>query len=198
MTFENNHRSRSARMFRASLAALIAVFLGSSLSAPDAQADPHGVLSFDGTYISSTDPDNMTDSRGFGAAMRIVGKREPYNIEVGGFAALGQSDGQRLMRDVYDIHLNVGLNRPSRKRRLLIPFVSVGIDFLYVATRSPEGQSAAGMTMGMNARGGLFGFLAKDWMYTANVSYIGAVVPGTGAGLDGVVFQVGIGKRLFD
>lgn len=164
----------------------------------DARADVDGVLTFDGIHVASTNGELLNDSRGMGVAMRVLGKREPFNMEVGAFGAIGLSDGQRAMRDIYDVHVNFGLNPPTKKRRFMVPFVSVGINFLYLSTRTPDGTSASGMTMGMNAKGGIFGHITDDWIYTANVSYIGAVVPGTGEGLDGMVFQVGLGKRIFD
>lgn len=168
------------------------------LFAAEAYAEPDGVITFDGLYVVSTADELLNDSRGMGASMRVLGGDEPFNLELGGFAALGVADGLRAMRDIYDVHVNLGLSAPTKKRRLVVPFVSVGIDFLYVSTRAPDGASAAGMTMGMNAKGGVFGHITRNWIYTANVSYIGAVVPGTGAGLDGLIVQVGIGKRLFD
>lgn len=187
-------------MTRAStLLALLAAISLPVVSGADAHADDvDGVITFDGLYVASTNSELLNDSRGMGASMRVLGAGEPFNMEIGAFAAIGMADGQRAMRDVYDIHLNMGLNAPTKKRRIAVPFVSIGLDFLYVNTRAPDGTSAAGMTMGMNAKGGLFGYITKNWIYTANVSYIGAVVPGTGAGLDGLIFQVGLGKRLFD
>ena len=170
-----------------------------ALLAPnEALAGSDGFITFDAVHVASTNNAQLNDSSGLGATMRVLGGREPFNLDIGAFAAIGRSDGQRAMRDVYDIHVNFGLNPPSKKRRLVVPFVSLGLDFLYVSTRAPEGPSASGMTMGMNARGGIFGSLSKEWMYIANVSYIGAVVPGTGQGLDGLIFQIGVGKQLFD
>lgn len=167
----------------------------------EARADMNGVLSFDAALVESLDDENLADSQGFGATMNIIGRRTPVRMSIGGFAALGRPDGDKNMRDIYDVHFDVGLNPETRKRKALVPFVSVGIDFLYVNTRAANdtgaGTSAAGMTMGMNARGGVFGFLGERWVYHASASYIGAVVPGTGEGLDGLVFQVGLGKTLF-
>ncbi len=34
--------------------------------------------------------------------------------------------------------------------------------------------------------------------YHASVEYLGAVVPGTGEGLDGVILQLGLGKHFLD
>lgn len=180
------------------MGAACAIALCLCVFAGDARADVDGVLTFDGISVISTDPDRLTDARGMGASMRVFGTSEPFNITMGGFAAIGTKDDTRQMRDVYNIDINLGLNPPTKKRRIAVPYVSVGVNFLYVATRSPEGTSAAGMTMGMNAQGGLFGYLTKEWIYSAGVKYIGAVVPGTGEGLDGVIFHVGVGKKLFD
>lgn len=181
------------RIFAACAIAACAVFAGAS----EARADVNGVLSFDAALVESLDDDNLADSQGFGATMNIIGRRTPMRMSIGGFAALGRPDGDKNMRDIYDIHFDLGLNPETKKRRPVVPFVSVGVDFLYVNTRAADGASAAGMTMGMNARGGLFGFLGKRWVYHASLAYIGAVVPGTGEGLDGLVMQIGLGKTLF-
>ncbi len=190
----NRTASGAIRLLSTMLAALLASIIGLG----DTHADVDGVITFDAVSVVSTDPDHLSDSRGLGAAMRVLGSREPFNMTVGAFAAIGKPDANRRMRDIYDISLNIGLNPPAKKRRLAIPFVSVGLDFLNVSTRENDGSNAAGMTMGMNARGGVFGHLGKSWMYSASVTYIGAVVPGTGEGLDGVTLHVGIGKKLFD
>jgi hypothetical protein len=186
------------RIFAACLIAAGAVAAWSS----DACADVNGVLSFEAARVESLDDDNLADSQGLGATMHVVGRRTPMRMSIGGFAALGQPDGNKDMRDIYDIHFDLGLNPETRNRWPLVPFVSVGVDFLYVNTRMGDGTpagstSAAGMTMGMNARGGFFGFLGERWVYHASVAYIGAVVPGTGEGLDGLVVQLGLGKTLF-
>lgn len=189
-------RPCSTRSAARALALVLAlVVLG--LSGP-AAAGVEGVLTFDGAFVATPDAERFTDARGAGMTMRVFGKREPFNLQVGAFAALGRPASDRLMRDIYDVHLSMGLNPPTKKSRLLVPFASLGVDFLYVSTRAPDGNRAAGMTMGLDLRGGVFGHITEDWMYTATAAYIGAVVPGTGEGLDGLVFQVGIGKRLFD
>lgn len=198
MTRPITHRTIQHHLSRGTLVGALAALALCYLPATDAHAGADGVLTFDGIHVASTNDELLSDSRGLGASMRVFGTREPFNLELGAFAAIGKGGGERAMRDIYDVHVNFGLNPPTKKRRLIVPFVSVGLDFLYVSTRTPDGASASGMTMGMNAKGGIFGYITDDWIYTANVSYIGAVVPGTGEGLDGVIFQVGFGKRLFD
>ncbi len=182
---------------RHALATLCALGLVAAM-AGRAAAGADGVLTFDGAFVLSPDGDRLSDSRGFGAHFHAVDRRDPFLLSIGGVAAIGEADGDKAMRDIYDIHFNFGFKMGSRKHKLLLPFASLGVDFLYVGTRQTDGSRAAGMTMGLNVRGGFMGYLGDNWMYHAGASYIGAIVPGTGEGLDGLVFQVGVGKKLFD
>jgi hypothetical protein len=178
----------------------IGIALATTMVAPRLAAadDAAGGLMLNHTWLQSGDEARTSLSRGFGVEMGAVGRREPFLMTIGAFYALGQPEGQKRMRDVYDVRFGFGLKPKMRRARLVVPFMSVGLDFLYVSTRSAiDGSKAAGATLGFDARGGIFGIFGKKWIYQASISYIGAIVPGTGDGLDGAVFQIGIGKLMF-
>ncbi len=169
--------------------------------APSARADV-GVVTVNAVKVTSTDSERMSDGRGLGAEMAVVCGCDHMFFVFGGFASIGERENSdvgpsKLSRDIYDVHLNMGFT-PATKRKRLSPFISIGVDFLYTNTHLLDDSSAAGVTMGMNARGGVFGSIGKDWFYHASVEYLGAVVPGTGEGLDGVIVQLGLGKHFLN
>ena len=96
----------------------------------------------------------------------------------------------RVLREGYDAE------RLTKGLRALL--VELELDVLYMTTRVPDGDSARGTTLGLNAQAGFMGFLGKTWVYRVSGSYLGAIVPGTGDDLGGLVLQAGIGKFFDD
>ena len=73
---------------------------------------------------------------------------------------------------------------------------ALGLDVLSITTRTKT-ETMRGTTLGISAQAGFMGRIGDRLMYRASATYIGAIVPGTGDALDGLVFQVGLGW-LFD
>ncbi len=157
---------------------------------------PEGYMVVDSSVLLPQD--DVADSVGYGFELRMVDRRSPLTMAVGGFAAIGQADGKKAMRDVYDLHYNVGVKPERTRGKMLIPYLSVGMNFLGVTTREPAGQTYRGTTIGLNAQAGVMGHLGDKWLYRASATYLGAIVPGTGDDLGGVVLSIGVGRRLFE
>lgn len=159
--------------------------------------DDVGVV-VDGTMIKPLGEEGrVSNSHGYGAEIRMLPNRECFTASIGGFFALGQPDGQKTMRDIYDFHFNIGLKTERSRDSRLIPFVTIGLNVLYMTTHEPDDRKLRGTTLGLNARAGFMGHLTEHWIYRVSGSYLGAIVPGTGDDLGGLVLQAGIGK-MFD
>jgi len=158
-----------------------------------------GFLVVDSTMLKPIGEDGeVSNSLGYGAELRMMDTREVLTMSIGGYYALGQLDGEKTMRDVYDFHVNIGVKPEHTSGDMLIPYLTIGLDVLAMTTRIPKGDEYKGTTLGLNASGGVMGHLGDTWLYRASVSYLGAVVPGTGDDLGGVVLQVGFGRAIFE
>lgn len=182
------------------LRALLCSIAITGLVAGTAHADGEmGFLVIDSTLVKPIGEDGkVSNSLGYGAEFRLLDNREVITMSIGGYYALGQLDGDKTMRDIYDFHFNIGVKPERTKNDLLIPFLTIGLDVLAMTTREPKGDELRGTTLGLNASGGVMGYLGDKWLYRASVSYLGAIVPGTGDDLGGVVLQLGIGRAIFD
>lgn len=170
-----------------------------AMLAGEARADDGFAMMVDATMIKPLGEDGtVTNSQGAGAEIRMLPKREPMTMSIGGYYALGQPSMPKTERDLYDFHVNVGFKPEHSKRSKLIPFLSIGLDVLFMNTRLPDGASYRGTTLGINAAAGLMGYLTDRWIYRVNGAYLGAIVPGTGDDLGGLVLQAGIGKLFGD
>jgi hypothetical protein len=167
------------------------------LAASSAGARERAVLMVNGTWVSPvSDRGAVTDSWGNGVEMRICHDREPWQIGIGGFVALGQEDKERSARDVYDLRFNVDLKSKAGQGSSLIPFIGIGLDVLNIASHLPNGDTLRGTTLGVNARVGVGGWATQSIYYSVGASYLGAIVPGTGDDLGGLVVQAGLGYTL--
>lgn len=180
-------------------ALLGSIFVIAALAGTARAGGEQGFLEFDGTLIKPTGEDGtVSDSIGYGAELRMLDNREVLTLGIGGFYGIGQEDGGKTMRDVYDFHFNIGIKPEGTRDSMLIPFMEIGLNVLAVTTREPKGDIVGGTTLGLNARAGFMGHIGDKWLYRASASYLGAIVPGTGDDLGGVVLQVGVGRILFD
>ena len=163
----------------------------------DARADDAAAIVVDSTLLQSLgDRDHISDSAGAGVELRFLPHREMITGSIGGFAAIGQPDGGKTQRDVYDFHFSVGMKPERTRGKILIPFAALGLDVLSITTRDKT-QTLRGTTLGISAQAGIMGRIGDRMVYRASASYLGAIVPGTGDELGGLVLQVGLGW-LFD
>lgn len=176
---------------------ILALAFIAALASP-ARAGDEVALVVDGTMIEPLAEDGrVSTSLGHGAEIRFMPRRDPFTISIGGYYALGQADGGKTMRDIYDFHFNFGFKPEHRRPKLLVPYLSVGLDVLHMTTRIPDEATHRGITLGLNAQAGFLGYVSKRWIYRVSGSYLGAIVPGTGDDLGGLVLQAGLG-RVFD
>jgi hypothetical protein len=170
----------------------------------EAHADEAAALIIDATVIQPLGEEGrVSESDGLGGELRFMPDDECLTMSIGGYGAIGQPNGDKTMRDIYDFHFNVGLKRERTREAHLIPYATLGLDVLYMATHEPDGEGAAmrtlrGTTLGVNAQLGFLGHIGSGFVYRASASYLGAVVPGTGDDLGGLVLQIGIGKLMGD
>jgi hypothetical protein len=158
-----------------------------------------GFLVVDSTIVKPIGEEGrVSNSLGYGAELRMLDQREVLTMSIGGYFAIGEQDGGKTMRDLYDFHFDIGLKPERTQGDMVIPFLTIGLDVLAMTTREPKGEVLRGTTLGLNATAGLMGHIGDKWLYRANVAYLGAIVPGTGDDLGGVVLQVGIGRAIFD
>lgn len=183
--------------FRSFAFALAATALA---AAPARAGGEKGFVVIDSTLVKPLGEDGrVSNSHGYGGEFRMIDDREMLTMSIGGFVALGQNEDGKTLRDIYDFHFNVGLKPERTKKSLLIPYLSLGLNVLGMETRDEKGSNPLrGTTMGLNARAGFMGHIGGDWLYRVSASYLGAIVPGTGDDLGGLVLQVGVGKVILD
>ena len=72
------------------------------------------------------------------------------------------------------------------------------INFAAATSSFSKGETLRGTTLGVNAHAGLMGKVTGQWVYRASATYLGAIVPGTGDDLGGLVLQFGLGRTFGD
>jgi hypothetical protein len=169
----------------------------------EAHADDAAALIIDATVIQPLgEKGRVSESDGLGAELRFMPEDECMTVSIGGYGALGQPNLDKTLRDIYDFHVNVGVKKEHDRDSHLVPYATLGLDVLYMATHEPQGEgemlTLKGTTLGVNAQVGFLGNIAGGFVYRASASYLGAVVPGTGDDLGGLVLQIGIGKIMGD
>lgn len=131
---------------------------------------------------------------GLGVELRFVPDDECMTGSIGGFAAIGD-EGAPMRRDVLDVHFQVGF-KPERDGKIA-PYIGLGLDVLHVTTHEMD-RSMRGTTLGISAQAGVLGPIGDTLIYRATVAYMGAIVPGTGDDLGGVMLQLGLGFKIDD
>jgi hypothetical protein len=139
--------------------------------------------------------DGYAGSHGVGAEMRFMSDREPLTMALGGFATVGQQGRGELGRDVFDLRFGGGGKLGGS--RWLSAYAGLGLDLLHITTHLP-GAEERGTTIGVSAMVGFLGTVGERIVWRVEVGYLGAIVPGTGDDLGGVVLQMGLGARLDD
>lgn len=145
--------------------------------------DATKILPKDGVHAGAT---------GAGVELRFLPDDECMTASIGGFAAIGD-EGAPMRRDVLDVHLQIGVKAESR----IAPYLGLGLDVLHVTTHM-EGRSLRGTTLGLSAQAGVLGRIGDRTVFRATAGYMGAIVPGTGDDLAGLVLQVGVGFAIDD
>jgi hypothetical protein len=167
------------------------------LSYGTARADEGAALVLQGTMLAPVgEKGRVSSSYGWGAEIRIV-PDDPLTMSFGGYAVVGRPDGGKEMRDVYSFTYDVAWQPGGNSS--LRPFLGCGMDVLWVNTRFPDSDDALrGTTLGLHARAGVIHPLSKRWHMQVTASYLGAIVPGTGDDLGGLILQAGLGKSFED
>lgn len=181
---------------RTTTATFIAIFL--ALPAAAHAGDEPAVL-VDATMIEPLGEEGrVSSSFGYGTELRLLPNREPFLAAFGAWYGIGVLDGQKTMRDMYDFHFDIGLKPERTQGDSIYPFGTIGLDVLHMVTRDPDGPTYRGTTLGLHARVGAMGSLGKRWYYSVSIGYLGAIVPGTGDDLGGLVMQAGLGFKIDD
>jgi hypothetical protein len=136
----------------------------------------------------------VSESRGGGIELQVL-PSAPFTVSMGGWFALGVASGAPERRDVYDFHVQLGLKPEHTQGKPIAPFLALGFDVLYV-TSYEDKRTYRGTTLGASAQVGIIGYATDRLVYRAGAGYLGAIVPGTGDDLGGLVLQVGLGYSL--
>jgi outer membrane protein W len=134
---------------------------------------------------------------GVGAELRFFDDDEMMTGGFSAFAAFGRQ-GADERRDVLDVRFHLAMKPEDAGR--VAPYAGVGLDLLHVTTHlpGPDAMTARGTTLGVSVEAGVMGKASRRWFYRASVGYLGAIVPGTGDDLGGVVVQLGVGRMIDD
>jgi hypothetical protein len=174
-------------------AAAIVIGLCAAL-AGQARADQTGLV-LSGTLVKPMGGEGrITESTGAGGEILMLPSSSVL-VQIGGFGALGQSADGKEARDIYDLHLLVGLI--TSRSAAVAPYACLGIDVLSLTSRDRDkGETVRGTTLGVSAQAGLLGRFGDRGLVKVSGSYLGAIVPGTGDDLAGLVLQLAVGAAF--
>ena len=166
----------------------LAVLLGGSAAA---HADPTGLL-VNATLVKPIGGEGrVTESQGAGGEIMLL-PTSSWLVQIGGYGALGRAEAGKESRDLFDLHLQVGMT--TSRSAAVAPYACLGLDVLAITTRDHDkGETARGTTLGVSAQAGLLGRFGDRGMVKASGTYLGAIVPGTGDDLGGLVLQLALG-----
>jgi hypothetical protein len=184
---------------RSTLPAAAVLALALAAGAPPARADDAALMA-NATLVKPLGGEGrVTESRGAGG--EIVMLPSDMIIQIGGYGVIGQHAPGKTARDLYDLHILVGL-RTGERNAALSGYGALGLDVLSMTTRLPEEEAPRdrvrrGTTLGISAQLGALGRIAERGLYRVSASYLGAIVPGTGDDLGGLVLQLALGARFY-
>jgi hypothetical protein len=160
-----------------------------------ARADQTGLL-VDGTLVKPVGADGrVAQSSGAGGEIVML-PTSSWIIQIGGYGVFGRPATGIEARDIFDLHLIAGMT-PASRSALLAPYAGVGLDVLSITTRDHDkGKTARGTTLGVSAQAGLLARFADRGLLKASATYLGAIVPGTGDDLGGLVLQLAVGMAF--
>lgn len=163
--------------------------------ATPARADQTGLL-IDGTLVKPIGGEGrVAESSGAGGEIVML-PTASWLIQIGGYGVFGRPATGVEARDIFDLHLIAGMT-PASRSATVAPYAGVGIDILSITTRDHDkGKTVRGSTLGVSAQAGLLGRFADRGLLKASASYLGAIVPGTGDDLGGLVLQLAVGMAF--
>ena len=161
--------------------------------AGEARGDDTGLV-LSGTMVKPIGGEGrITESTGAGGEILIL-PGDSVLVQIGGFGALGRSAAGKESRDIFDLHMQVGL---AASRSSIAPYACLGLDVLSLTTRDQDkGETLRGTTLGVSAQAGLLGRFGDRGLVKASATYLGAIVPGTGDDLGGLVLQLAVGAAF--
>lgn len=173
------------------LVTVLAVVSGSRA----AVADPTGLL-VNGTLVKPVGAEGrVSSSSGAGGEILLL-PTSSWLVQIGGYGVFGRPATGVEGRDIFDLHLQVGMT-PASRSATLAPYACLGIDILSITTRDHDkGETARGTTLGVSGQGGVLGRIGQRGLVKASATYLGAIVPGTGDDLGGLVFQLAAGMAF--
>jgi hypothetical protein len=176
-------------------ASLLSASLLLALAGGTARADQTGLL-VDGTLVKPVGADGrVAESSGAGGEIVML-PTSSWIIQIGGYGVFGRPATAVEARDIFDLHLIAGMT-PASRSATLSPYAGVGLDVLSITTRDHDkGETARGTTLGISAQAGVLGRVADRGLIKASATYLGAIVPGTGDDLGGLVFQLAAGMAF--
>lgn len=160
-----------------------------------ARADQTGLL-IDGTLVKPVGAGGrVAESSGAGGDIVML-PTSSWIIQIGGYGVFGRAATGVEARDIFDLHLIAGMT-PASRSATVAPYAGVGLDVLSIVTRDHDkGETARGTTLGVSAQAGLLARFADRGLLKASATYLGAIVPGTGDDLGGLVLQLAAGMSF--
>jgi hypothetical protein len=155
-------------------------------------ADPTGLL-VNGTLVKPIGGEGrVSESSGAGGEILLL-PTSSWLVQIGGYGVLGRPAAGAVARDIFDLHLQLGMTTAARDAALA-PYACLGLDVLSITTRGQEkGESGRGTTLGVSAQAGLLARFGGRGLLKVSGTYLGAIVPGTGDDLGGLVLQLAAG-----
>jgi hypothetical protein len=168
-------------------------FLIVFLAPVTARADDGGAILVDAAHLM---PQQGTTAGGdgVGAELRFLDDHENMTGGFGAFAIVG-AHGTDQRRDLLDVRMSMAVKPKSDH---IAPYLGVGIDVLHVTTYRTGMLDVRGSTLGFDGEAGILGTLGDKLVWRASAQYLGAIVPGTGEDLGGLILQVGLGWKMQD
>ncbi len=158
-------------------------------------ADPTGLL-VNGTLVKPIGGEGrVAQSSGAGGEILLL-PTSNWLVQIGGYGVFGRPATGVEARDIFDTHLQIGMT-PAERTSSVAPYACLGIDILSITTRDHDkGETQRGTTLGVSAQAGVLGRLGDRGLVKASGTYLGAIVPGTGDDLGGLVLQLAAGMAF--
>ena len=160
-----------------------------------ALADPTGLL-LNGTLVKPIGGEGrVSPSSGAGGEILLL-PTSSWLVQIGGYGVFGRPSTGVEARDIFDLHLQVGMT-PASRTATVAPYACLGLDVLSITTRDHDkGETERGTTLGVSAQAGVLGRIGDRGLVKASGTYLGAIVPGTGDDLGGLVLQLAAGMAF--
>ena len=176
---------------RTTVAVLCILAAGSGV----ALADPTGLL-VNGTLVKPIGGEGrVSQSSGAGGEILLL-PTSSWLVQIGGYGVFGSPATGVEARDIFDLHIQVGMT-PASRTATVAPYACLGLDVLSITVRDHDkGETERGTTLGVSAQAGVLGRIGDRGLIKASGTYLGAIVPGTGDDLGGLVLQLAAGMAF--